>query len=122
MCEDNDWGFLVSQRKPELLAVQKLGFIKPRGWDPGMSSLTVKILALLAFNLGVLGASLFLLTYTPTTSLSLSGNVRGGLPFARFVQESGGLNFSVIGVWAGMAVFWLVGNAAIGSVKTEKQA
>jgi len=44
------------------------------------------------------------------------------LPFARFVQESGGLNFSVIGVWAGMAVFWLVGNAAIQSVKTDKQA
>ena len=87
-----------------------------------MSSATVKILALLAFNLGVLGASLFLLTYTPTTSLPLLGNVRGGLPFARFVQESGGLNFSVIGVWAGMAVFWLGGNAAIGSVKTEKQA
>jgi len=122
MWEDNDWGFLASHQKPELLAVQKLGFIKPRAWDPDMSSSTVKILALLGFNLGVLGASLFLLTYTPTTSLPLLGSVRGGLPFARFVQESGGLNFSVIGVWAGMAVFWLVGNAAIQSVKTDRQA
>lgn len=106
------------------LPVQKLGFVKRENWQHNrdMSSATVKILALLAFNLDVLGASLFLLTYTPTTTLPLLGNVRGGLPFAWFVQESGSLNFSVIGVWAGMAVFWLVGNTAIQSVKTEKQA
>lgn len=86
-----------------------------------MSSSTVKILALLAFNLGVLGASLFLLTYTPTTDLPVLGNIRGGLPFARFVQENGDLNFSVVGVWAGLAIFWLVGNAAIQSVKIDRQ-
>ncbi len=87
-----------------------------------MMSSSVKILGLLVFNLAVLGASVYLLTYTPTTSLPLLGNVRGGLPFTRFVLEDGGLNLSVVGLWAGMAVFWLLGNAAIQSVRTDKQA
>ena len=87
-----------------------------------MSSASVKILALLVFNLAVLGASLFLLTYTPTTSVPLLGNIRGGLPFTRFVREDGALNLSVIGLWIGVGIFWLAGNAALQSVRTDKQA
>lgn len=85
-----------------------------------VSSASTKILALLVFNLAILGAALYLLTYTPNTSVPLLGNIRGGLPFTRFVNENGGLNFSVVGLWVGMAVFWLVGNAAIQSVRTDK--
>ena len=65
---------------------------------------------------------MYLLTYTPTTSLPILGNIKGGLPFTRFVNENGGLNMSVIGLWIGLGIFWLAGNAAIQSVRTEKQA
>ncbi len=87
-----------------------------------MSSASVKILALLVFNLAVLGASLYLLTFSPTTALPIIGNIRGGLPFTSFVKDGGGLNLSVIGLWTGMGIFWLAGNAAIQSVRTDKQA
>ncbi len=60
------------------------------GGSYGMSSASVKILALLVFNLAVLGASLYLLTFSPTTALPIIGNIRGGLPFASFVKDGGG--------------------------------